>query len=64
MPAGKNSQSPQSARGGTQSQEGFQSEAPHTNMRSSDDTESARAIDRELSDSASPDQGVDGRKLK
>jgi hypothetical protein len=60
----KNSQSPQSQRGGTQGQEGFQSEAPRTNMKATDDTESARAIDRELSDSASPDQGVSGNQLK
>jgi hypothetical protein len=64
MAAGKNSQSPQAQRGGTQDQEGFQSEAPHTNMYDTDDTESARVIDQPLSDSASPDQGVDGVDLK
>lgn len=63
MPTGKNSESPQSARGGTQSQEGFPTEAAQTNIEATDDVQNDRAFDRPLSDSASPHQGVDGPTL-
>jgi hypothetical protein len=62
--ARNSSQSPQANRGGTTSQEGFPTEAARSNIKATDDTESARVIDQPLSPAASPEQGVSGNQLK